>query len=82
MSKKILVNVYNNDGIVEFAKNLSEKNDFDVFATEKSFEFLTANGLCVEKFDWQNTDFDMVVCNFQQLEKYLNQDMDEEKVLS
>ena len=47
MSKKILVNVYNNDGIVEFAKNLTEKHDYDVFATEKSFEFLSANGLCV-----------------------------------
>ena len=69
MSKKILVNVYNNDGIVEFAKNLSEKNDYDIFATEKTYEYLSANGLCVEKFDWQNTDFDVVVCNFYPREK-------------
>lgn len=82
MSKKILVNVYNNDGIVEFAKNLSEKNDYDIFATEKTYEYLSANGLCVEKIDWQNTDFDVVVCNFYPLEKYLNKDMDEEEVLA
>lgn len=82
MSKKVLINVYNNDGIVEFAKNLTEKSGYDIYATEKSFEFLTANGLCVEKFNWQCSDFDVVVCNFYPLEKYMNKDMDEEEVLS
>lgn len=82
MSKKVLINVYNNDGIVDFAKNLAEKSGYEIYASEKSAEFLAANGLCVEKFDWKCSDFDIVVCNFYPLEKYLNKDMDEEEVLS
>lgn len=82
MTKRVLINVYDNNEIIDFSKKLSEIYDFEIFATEKTFNFLSSNGILVEKFDWNKTDFDLVICNFYPLSKFINKEMDEAEVLS
>lgn len=81
MANRVLINVFDNDGIIDFAKNLAEKFDFEVVATDKSYDFIAESGINAQKFDWNNGDFDIVICNFFPLAMYKNKDMDEAEIL-
>jgi phosphoribosylaminoimidazolecarboxamide formyltransferase/IMP cyclohydrolase len=84
MSKKILINVDDYENLFDFVKTLSEKFNYEIFATPKSKDCLLANGIIFSDFnyDFSNLDFDIFICNFFPLSKFLFKDMDDEEVLS
>lgn len=81
MSKRVLINTVDKEGITDFAKDLMQKYTFDIIATENTYEYLKGNGIACELFNSGDKNFDMVVCNFEELEKYINKNIDEEEVL-
>ena len=82
MAKRALINIFNTDGIIDFAKSLTEKAGFSVTATEKARKFLAENGIQTEEFDWNNADFDVYVINFDTFDKYQNKDMELQTILN
>lgn len=81
MSKRVLLNTYDKEGLIDFAKALSQKYGYDITATNMVYDYLAGNGIIVEKFDWNNDNFDIVVCNFYPFNKFENRDFDEKEVI-
>ena len=82
MAKRVLINTYNNDGIVDFTQALEQKFGYDIVATDVSYDYLCGNGLSATKFDWNDAAFDIVVCNFYPFEKLKNKEAEEDEVLN
>lgn len=81
MTKKVYVSVYNNDGIADYAKVLSEKFDYEIVSSGTTLEYLQKNkikvvdvsdlgiadGFYARTFmeEFIHKNFDMVIINFQ-----------------
>lgn len=82
MAKRVLINTYDKDGIVDFTQKLSQKYAYDIIAAENTYDYLIGNGINAEKFDWNNSNFDIVVCNFYPFNKFENKEFDEDELIS
>lgn len=82
MAKRVLINTYNNDGIVDFTQALEQKYGYDIVATDVSYDYLCGNGISATKFDRNDAAFDIVVCNFYPFEKLKNKETEEDEVLN
>lgn len=82
MAKRALINIFNTDGIIDFAKALTEKAGFSIVATEKTRNFLAENGIQTEEFNWDNVNFDIYIINFETFDKYQTKDMELQTILN
>lgn len=81
MTKKALINIFNTDGIIDFVKGLSEQAEYNVVATDICYNYLIENGIQAEKFDGNNSVFDIYIINFESFKKFQNKEMATESVL-
>lgn len=82
MVKRVLINTYDKDGIIDFAQKLSQKYNYDITASANTYDYLIGNGINAEKFDWNNSSFDIVICNFYPFNKFENKEFDEDELIS
>ncbi len=82
MTKRVLINVFDHNGIEDFLQNLQNKYGFEIVANGKSFETLKNYGLNAQEFNRKEDKFDIVICNFADLSQYINKNTDETDILN
>ena len=87
MNKKVLIDVWNKDKLIEFAQELTDNYNFEIFAEESAYNLLKENDIKSEKISYTDlngiitedkiSNFDMVVINIYPIEEAINKDFDE-----
>ena len=59
MNKKVLIDVWNKDKLIEFAQELTDNYNFEIFAEESAYNLLKENDIKSEKISY--TDLNGII---------------------
>ncbi len=81
MVNNILISTYDKADLINFSQILIQKYNAEIYATDIVYDYLTGNGISVQKYNPNiNIDFNMVICNFFPFEKFINKNIDYDEV--